>query len=77
MTNKIKTMLQIRRMLQLTAEGKSERGISKVLNVSRPTVRTYLERLRESGKNMDELLKMKDEELVEISYNQTYQKKKE
>ena len=76
MTNKIKTMLQIRRMLQLTAEGKSERRISKVLNVSRPTVRTYLERLRESGKNMDELLKMKDEELVEISYNQTYQKKK-
>ena len=77
MANKIKPMFQIKRILQLTFEGKSERWISKYLNISRPTVKDYLGRFRLSDKTFDELLKMNDQELGEIAYKKILPRKRD
>lgn len=62
-------MLQIRRILQLKAQGKSNREIAKVLQLSRLTVNSYVKRLNEQGPEIKQLLKLGDEELSSRLYS--------
>lgn len=68
MANKLKTMLQIRKIIQLLGNGCSEREVSRLTGLHRDTVRSYLERIKESGKEPVRLLGMKDAELAELVY---------
>ncbi len=62
MANKMITMLQIRRVLQLRKQGKSNREIARELHISRLTVNGYVKRIQD-GQEADQLLKMSDQEL--------------
>ena len=68
MANKRTTMLQIRKIIQLLANGSSEREISRLAAIHRDTVRDYHTRVKQSGKEPAELLRMKDAELAELVY---------
>jgi len=68
MANKRKTMLQIRKIIQLLANGQSERQVSQLVGVHRDTVRDYHARIKQCGREPVELLKMKDAELSELVY---------
>ncbi len=61
-------MLQIRKIIQLLANGCSERQVSQLAGIHRDTVRDYHSRLRQSGQEPAELLRMKDAELAELIY---------
>ena len=61
-------MLQIRKIIQLLANGSSEREISRLAAIHRDTVRDYHTRVKQSGKEPAELLRMKDAELAELVY---------
>jgi len=69
MANKPISMLQIRRMLQFLQSGHSQRFISEELSISRNTIKTYLEKIIQSGKKNDELLVLGDHELYEFFIN--------
>ena len=56
-------MPQLRRILQLKVQGKSNRSIAQECGVSRDTVNIYIQRLSSSSKTMDELLALDDEAL--------------
>jgi len=62
-------MLQIKRILQLKAQGDSNRKIARTLQVSRDTVSFYITHLGNSGKSNDELLSHTDEELSLLVFN--------
>ena len=64
MANKLISMLQIRRMLQLMEEGRSKRYISRELGISRGTVDSYEYKIRISGLTLQQLLGLKDLEIV-------------
>jgi transposase len=68
MANKRKTMLQIRKIIQLLANGHSERQVSQLAGIHRKTVRDYHARIKQSGKEPAELLHMKDAELAALVY---------
>lgn len=51
-------MLQIRRILQLKKQGKSNRKIALELQLSRLTVNGYVKRLQDIGQEIDRLPKM-------------------
>jgi transposase/DNA-binding CsgD family transcriptional regulator len=68
MANKRKTMLQIRKVIQLLANGCSEREVSRLAGIHRKTVRDYHSRIKQSGKEPAELLRMKDAELAALVY---------
>ncbi len=68
MANKLKTMLQIRKIIQLLANGCSERQVSHLAGIHRDTVRDYHARIKQCGQEPVELLKMKDAELSELVY---------
>lgn len=68
MANKLKTMLQIRKIIQLLANGHSERQVSHLAGIHRDTVRDYHARIKQCGKEPAELLGMKDAELAELVY---------
>lgn len=61
-------MLHIRKIIQLLANGFSERKTSRLTGFHRDTVRDYHARLRQSGQEPAELLRMKDAELAELVY---------
>jgi transposase len=63
MANKTITMLQIRRILQLRLQGKSNRDIARELHISRNTANDYVKRIYETHKDIRQLLDMTDEEL--------------
>ena len=63
MANKRITMLQLRRLLQLKDQGHSNRRIAGMTNLSWQTVDDYINRLRQSGKDYKEMLKLDDESL--------------
>ena len=63
-------MLQIRRILQLHSNGKSNREIARELHLSRDTVNEYIRRLTSLGKRPDDLLLLEDEELSSVFYKE-------
>ncbi|MBV5343667.1 hypothetical protein JZU68_08730 [bacterium] len=69
MANKVKSMLQVRRILQLLEESRSKRFISREVGVSRNTVDYYEKRVKVSGLTLSQLLLLKDGELSEFIYN--------
>ncbi len=69
MANKVKGMLQIRRILQLLEESRSKRSISRDMGISRNTVDYYEQRVKVSGLTLAQLLLLKDGELAQFIYN--------
>jgi transposase len=60
MANKNTSMLQIKKALQLLDAGKSERFITEQLNLSRNTLRKYLEKVSSSELSNEQLLALSD-----------------
>jgi transposase len=71
MANKVKGMLQIRRVLQLLEENRSKRFISRELGISRNTVDRYAHRIQPSGLTVGQLLLLRDGELSQFIYEPT------
>jgi len=69
MANKVKGMLQIRRILQLLEESRSKRSISRDMGISRNTVDYYEQRVKVSGLTLTQLLLLKDSELAQFIYS--------
>jgi transposase len=66
MANKTKTMLQIRKIIQLKEDGNSLRQISCLTGIHRKTIVKYCNRIKQTGKSCQELLKLTDVELSEL-----------
>jgi transposase len=66
MANKPITMLQIRRILQLRSQSKSNRDIARELHRSRNTINEYVRRISETGRGIQQLLELTDEELSSL-----------
>jgi transposase len=77
MANKPITMLQIRRILQLKINGKSNRDIARELHLARDTVNRYAKQLNQLDKSDEELLKLGDELLSSIVLNEQPLKQKD
>lgn len=71
MANKPITMLQIKRIIQLKTQGKSNREIARDLHFSRKTVNAYVSQIVHLGKDMNELSKLGDEELSSLVFKET------
>lgn len=69
MANKLITMLQIRRIFQLFAQGAGKRKISRLTELSRNTVREYLIKTQRMGLKADNVLKLSDPELCSLFYS--------
>ena len=63
-------MLQIRRILQLKSQGKSNRDIALEIHRSRNTVNDYVKLILRLNKSTEELLKLTDEELSSLVYDE-------
>lgn len=70
MANTSKTMLQIRRILQLLDQGSSSGKIAKELSISLNTVKKYIQNFHASGLSNKLLLEMDDSSLQLIVYPQ-------
>ena len=68
MANKSISMIQVRRIVQLKAEGLSKLKISESLHIHRATLDNYLSKLGASGKSFTELLDYNDKQLVVLVY---------
>ena len=68
MANTVKTMQQIRMMLQQLHKGISHRRIARSLNISRNTVKQYVDRFLASSFSYQELLGLEDEALSALVY---------
>lgn len=68
MANKTKSMLQVRRILQLLSDGYSKREVSRQTGASRNTIDSYELRFHGSGKSYGELLKYSDTDLASLVY---------
>jgi len=66
MANKSITMLQIRRIIQLKSQGKSNREIARELHSARKTVNAYVAQIASSEKEARELLQLDDEQLSSL-----------
>lgn len=55
-------------ILQLTADGKSQRMIAKMLSVSRNTISSVQAASVRSGKTLPELLQMDEQQLVKVLF---------
>ncbi len=75
MANKTKSMLQIRKILQLAAAGESIREINRITKVHRETVSNYLKQVQITGRSYEELLTFKDAELAEVVYSKKEEEK--
>lgn len=64
MANKTITMLQLRRIIQLSSQGLSNREISQQLHVNRNTVNQYLRKARSTGQHPSDLISMAEEDLA-------------
>jgi transposase len=62
------TMLQIRRILQLLAQGQSKRKISSILHASRHTIDGYALKIEQTGLSLNALSKLSDAELATLLY---------
>ena len=63
------TMLQIRRILQLLAQGQSKRKISRILHASRHTIDDYTLKIEQTGLSLSALSKLSDAELAALLYS--------
>jgi transposase len=63
MSAKTINMFQIKRLIQLAAQGASIRSIRRQCKIARQTVRTYLDKMEASGLSFTELLELNEEEL--------------
>ena len=63
-------MLQVRRILQLKLQGKSNRDIAGEIQRSRNTVNDYVKQLLLPKKSFEDLLQLTDEELSSLVYNE-------
>lgn len=63
MANTRKSMLQIRRIMQLLSNGSTKREVSRLTGVHRRTISYYNDRIIQTGKCYEELLSLSDEEL--------------
>lgn len=63
------TMLQIRRILQLLAQGQSKRKIARILHASRHTIDGYVLKIEQSGLSLPLLSKLPDEQLSALFYS--------
>jgi len=63
-------MLQIRRILQLKSQGKSNRDIAVEIHRSRNTVNDYVKQIQLLNKSIEELLNLHDEELSSLVFNE-------
>ena len=70
MANKSIKMTQVRRIIQLKAEGLSKLKISQSLHIHRATLDNYLSKLFASGKSFSELLEYSDEQLMTLVYSE-------
>ena len=70
MANKTKSMLQVRRILQLLSDGHSKREVSRQIGASRNTIDSYETRFNLSGKSYDELRQLSDTDLAAVVYPQ-------
>lgn len=75
MANKPITMLQLRRILQLKSQGRSNREIACELHAARDTVNGYVRQLTDLDKSFEELLKLTDEELSSLVYKASLSRK--
>ncbi len=60
MANKKVSMLRIRKLIQLSARGLSQRKISKEMKMGRNIVSMYLEQIKRSGQSCQSLLELDD-----------------
>lgn len=75
MVNKSIGMTQIRRIIQLRAEGVSKLKISESVHLHRSTLDNYLSKIEATGKSFPELMNQSDEQLSAIVYNPLLQLK--
>ena len=68
MANKSISMIKVRRIIQLLAEGKSKLKISESLHIHRATLEKYLFKLRSTGKSFSALLKYDDNQLSTLVF---------
>lgn len=68
MANKTITMLQLRRIIQLKQQGKSNRHIAREVGLSRDSVSSYLRRIEKTGKSLGALISLDDEHLSKTLY---------
>jgi transposase len=66
MANKTKSMLQIRRILQLLKDGSSNREINRITGIHRYTIREYTRRIKGTGNDYETLLNFSDVELSRL-----------
>ena len=66
MANKRKSMLQIRRILQLLSDECSHREINRLTGIHRSTIKEYANRIGSTGKDISFLLACSDQELYEF-----------
>ena len=66
MSNWSLEMIDIRRIIHLREEGKSERKVEKIVGVSRDRVSHYYAIFRESGFSVAEISELTDEDLSEL-----------
>lgn len=69
MANKTITMLQLRRIIQLSSQGLSNREISQELQINRNTVNHYLRKAQASGQSPVDLVAMEEEDLALLLLN--------
>jgi len=68
MANKVKTMLQIRRILQFIDQGVSLRGISRELSMSFNTIKKYQQIVKKKELSNGQLLLLDDSSLNLLFY---------
>jgi transposase len=71
MANKKTIMLQIRKVLQLLEEGRSERAIASNTGLSRNTIRAYRRKFQSTGQTESQLLRLADHELAILVHGET------
>lgn len=69
MANKSISMIQIRRIIQLKADGLSKLKIATTLHIHRATLDHYLSKLKATGKDYPELHQCSDEQLTALVYS--------
>lgn len=77
MANKHITMLQLRSILKLKSQGKSNREIAKFLHLGRDTVNGYIQQFQQLDKAIETLLKLNDEELSSLFQKEAPEVKKD
>jgi transposase len=77
MANKYITMLQLRSILKLKSQGKSNREIAKFLHLARETVNGYVQQFQQLDKTIETLLKLNDEELSSLFQKEAPEVKKD